>query len=98
MVRRTEGTKRRVWEAVEVDIPHHAGAIRIGGASNLAADFGGSFVWENSLIGNPRGVIGGDGSIAKLASRLSERDSGEEGGRNDCGLHLESEVAGGHEG
>jgi hypothetical protein len=75
MVRRTEWTKRRVWEAVEVDIPHHAGAVRIGGASNLAADFGGSFVWEDSLVGDPRGVVGGDGSIAKLASRLAERDS-----------------------
>ncbi len=76
----TEWTKRRVGEAVEVDIPHDAGAVRVRGSSDLATDVGGGSVGEDGLVGDTGGILGGDGRIAEFAGRLSESDCGEKGG------------------
>lgn len=83
MLRLTERAEGRGWKAGQSDVPPDTSAVRIRGSSDLTADVGLGTLWENSLVGDASRVIVDDGSIAELASGLSESHGGEENGCDD---------------
>lgn len=79
----TERSTYGIGEAGQIDLPHHAGAIFVGGPGNGATDGGGVSVGENSSVGDATWVVGDDFGITVLACSLSESKGEEEGGGND---------------
>lgn len=72
-----------VGETSQIDLPHHAGAIFVGGSGDGTTDGGGVSIGENSSVRDADGVVGDDFGITELACSLSENNGEEEGGGND---------------
>ena len=70
----TKGAFRGVGELVEVDIEHDAGAVRVGGAFDVALDA--VAAREGGCVGDEIGVVLGDGGVTELAGGLADGEAG----------------------
>ena len=59
-----------VGEALEVERPPYAGAIRSRRSGDLTADFGVGSGGEDGLVGDAGGVVGDNGSVTEFSSGL----------------------------